>query len=345
MNPDDIASRCDCFLLIEYSGMINDIMATGNKRTMSAKPVVAKSTYGLLSGPAAYMDHGSGTDDGMFLHAKRRMASQRQSQKSFGSPTPCRPSAKIHYPTPNGRPEYCLAPMKRYTAPRTVDELHNALTALGVDVTGRLSCGLLSAIRKNIVSVSGSQNYVEQQNRYWSAQQQETLPACRVTPKNAVDVAISLLVTKYLDCPFAVKSGGHAAFAGASNIQGGLAFDLSSLRQVEVSRDRAVTKVGAGNRWVDVYSKLDPLGLSVIGGRVADIGVGGLTLGELPSKISTASSLLLTLVHVLTRWFSQTVKSTMSTANPIQISISPSVAAATTSPSSLASTSRPSLKD
>ncbi|KAL8873550.1 MAG: hypothetical protein Q9198_007007, partial [Flavoplaca austrocitrina] len=140
-------------------------------------------------------------------------------------------------------------------------------------------CGLLSAIRKNIVSVSGSQNYVEQQNRYWSAQQQETLPACRVAPKNAVDVAISLLVTKYLDCPFAVKSGGHAAFAGASNIQGGLAFDLSNLRQVEVSRDRAVTKVGAGNRWVDVYSKLDPLGLSVIGGRVADIGVGGLTLG------------------------------------------------------------------
>lgn len=40
-----------------------------------------------------------------------------------------------------------------------------------------------------------------------------------------------------------------------------------------------MTKVGAGNRWLDVYSKLDPMGLSVVGGRVAEIGVGGLTLG------------------------------------------------------------------
>lgn len=64
-------------------------------------------------------------------------------------------------------------------------------------------------------------------------------------------------------------------FAGASNIQGGITVDLSSLTQVEVSKDRTVTKVGAGNRWLDVYSKLDPIGLSVVGGRVADIGVGG----------------------------------------------------------------------
>ena len=37
--------------------------------------------------------------------------------------------------------------------------------------------------------------------------------------------------------------------------------------------------MGPGNTWYDVYSKLDPIGLSVIGGRVAAIGVGGLTLG------------------------------------------------------------------
>ncbi|KAL8772550.1 MAG: hypothetical protein Q9209_002211 [Squamulea sp. 1 TL-2023] len=152
-------------------------------------------------------------------------------------------------------------------------QLSNAISNLS------FQCDLLSLIRNDLVSLTGSLTYTQQQSRYWSLQQLETIPACRVTPKNVVDVAITLLVTEYLGCPFAVKSGGHAAFAGASNIQGGVAIDLNDLRQLEVSLDRTVTKVGAGNRWLDVYSQLDPLGLSVVGGRVADIGVGGLILG------------------------------------------------------------------
>ena len=88
-----------------------------------------------------------------------------------------------------------------------------------------------------------------------------------------------MLVTSFFQCQFAVKSGGHAAFAGASNIQNGITIDLINLKQVKVSDDRTLTRVGVGNRWLDVYSKLDKQGLSVVGGRVADIGVGGLTLG------------------------------------------------------------------
>ncbi|KAL8724989.1 MAG: hypothetical protein Q9166_007638 [cf. Caloplaca sp. 2 TL-2023] len=194
----------------------------------------------------------------------------------------------------------CCVVAVEYTAPHTVEELHRALARLGVNGIGKLpvppqsqlqssergpsplcsvTCNLLAIIKKNIVSASGSLTYTQGQNQYWSLQQLETLPACRVTPNNAVEVAITLLITEYLTCPFAVKSGGHAAFAGASNIQGGVTIDLNNLKQVEVSSDNTVTKVGAGNRWLDVYSKLDPKGLSVVGGRVSDIGVGGLTLG------------------------------------------------------------------
>ncbi|KAF3031992.1 hypothetical protein E8E11_002612, partial [Didymella keratinophila] len=36
---------------------------------------------------------------------------------------------------------------------------------------------------------------------------------------------------------------------------------------------------GPGNRWHDVYSYLEPYRLTVIGGRAATVGVGGLTLG------------------------------------------------------------------
>jgi len=119
----------------------------------------------------------------------------------------------------------------------------------------------------------------EQTNLYWSNQQTETSPACRILPKSAKDVAAAFLVTKFLSCPFAVKSGGHGAFAGASNIQDGVTIDLRNVDEIEVNKDRNLTHVGTGNTWGDVYSKLDPQKLSVVGGRVAAIGVGGLTLG------------------------------------------------------------------
>jgi FAD/FMN-containing dehydrogenase len=77
-----------------------------------------------------------------------------------------------------------------------------------------------------------------------------------------------------------VKSGGHGMFAGASNIDQGVTIDLLNLNQLVVSDDRSEVSIGAGNRWYDVCSKLDPMGISVVGGRVADIGVGGLTLGR-----------------------------------------------------------------
>ena len=54
---------------------------------------------------------------------------------------------------------------------------------------------------------------------------------------------------------------------------------LVNLNRVKTNEAKSVTFVGTGNRWVDVYRKLDAEGLSVVGVRVADIGVGGLTLG------------------------------------------------------------------
>jgi FAD/FMN-containing dehydrogenase len=98
-------------------------------------------------------------------------------------------------------------------------------------------------------------------------------------PISPLGVSLAVLTVQVTQCQFAVKSGGHGMFSGASNIDGGLTIDLLKLNQVTVSADQTQTSVGSGNRWIDVYSVLEPKGLAVIGGRVADIGVGGLTLG------------------------------------------------------------------
>lgn len=105
------------------------------------------------------------------------------------------------------------------------------------------------------------------------------MPTCRIAPLAAKDVSKAVLALKANQCQFAVKSGGHAAFGGGSNIDGGVTIDLLHLNEVDVSPDQKTTSLGPGNRWLDVYSKLDARNLSVVGGRTADIGIGGLTLG------------------------------------------------------------------
>ncbi|OBT52793.1 hypothetical protein VE04_06556 [Pseudogymnoascus sp. 24MN13] len=142
-----------------------------------------------------------------------------------------------------------------------------------------LACGFLGFSLKGQISYPGSLEYQFGESQYWSVQQASNEPTCRFTPRSAIEVSLGVLTLRLANCKFAVKSGGHAAFAGSSNIDSGIAIDLAKLNQVTVSADKTQTSVGAGNVWYDVYKKLEPMGLSVIGGRVSAIGVGGLTLG------------------------------------------------------------------
>lgn len=122
---------------------------------------------------------------------------------------------------------------------------------------------------------------------YWSLQEITLKPKCVVEPKSTTDVSTVVFVLSLLshasnfssECQFAVRGAGHTPYPGAANIQGGVTIDLAGLNGVDVSPNRRITGIGGGNRWIDVYTKLDALGLSVPGGRVADIGVGGLTTG------------------------------------------------------------------
>ncbi|EED16630.1 conserved hypothetical protein [Talaromyces stipitatus ATCC 10500] len=163
---------------------------------------------------------------------------------------------------------------------------------LGIDVNElelqsqpRLITGCSSAcsnLRENFgsqVTFFNERLYKNELSRFWSLQQSQTLPACIFLPESSHDVASAVLLARRSNCPFAVKSGGHAAFSGASNLEGGLTIDLVAMNDITVNRDRATVSVGPGNRWGDVYRQLENQNLTVVGGRIADVGVGGLTLG------------------------------------------------------------------
>lgn len=144
-------------------------------------------------------------------------------------------------------------------------------------------CSELQSKLGSQVSFPGSATFIREQNDtavgYWSVQEQEVVPACRLTPNTTKDVSIAVSELAKLNCPFAVRGAGHMFWAGSANIAGGVTIDLSSFTSVSISADRKITSAGGGTRWSAIYSKLDPMGLSIVGGRVFDVGIGGLTIG------------------------------------------------------------------
>lgn len=108
-------------------------------------------------------------------------------------------------------------------------------------------------------------------------------PSCIFQPTIAHDLEIVIPMLVQADVSFAIRSGGHMPAPGFANIDNGVLIDMSKLTTLQYDAGNSAVTVGSGNRWVDVYTYLDPFAVTVAGGRVNDVGVAGLTLGcELP---------------------------------------------------------------
>ncbi|KAH9024018.1 FAD-binding domain-containing protein [Lactarius deliciosus] len=94
-------------------------------------------------------------------------------------------------------------------------------------------------------------------NEHALASSSET-SACSVEPGSTQDLGLILQIVGKSRTPFGVKSGGHIGNRGFSSTRGNL---------------------GPVSHGATVYERLDPYGVTVIGGRYPEVGVGGLTLG------------------------------------------------------------------
>jgi FAD/FMN-containing dehydrogenase len=151
----------------------------------------------------------------------------------------------------------------------------------------RLKCQALAALLgADKVSLPGSTAYHASLSSYWALQASAVHPLCFVAPQTTgqVSAIVGLLATNGSDdsshpSQFAIRSGGHMWIPGASSSPGGVTIDLSGINSINLNADKSVVSLGVGATWDAVYAELDPFGLSVNGGRVAGVAVGGLTLG------------------------------------------------------------------
>lgn len=115
-------------------------------------------------------------------------------------------------------------------------------------------------------------------------------PSCIVSPSSADEVSKILKIVNFFQTKFAVRSGGHSPSPGWSSIdEAGILIDLRKLNQVTVSADQKIASLGPGGRWGDIFAALDPYGVSVIGGRIPQVGVGGLMLGGSATPLTQRS--------------------------------------------------------
>ncbi|KAK8028258.1 hypothetical protein PG991_005314 [Apiospora marii] len=127
----------------------------------------------------------------------------------------------------------------------------------------------------------GDAAYWAELSHYWSKSLAELRPACVVQPATAAQVAAVVRVLNYgnhTSVRFAVKSGGHDPNAGHASVDGGVLVALRHMKGVRYDAGEGVAYVKPGGTWNDVIGALEPYGVTVVGGRLGIVGVGGYLL-------------------------------------------------------------------
>jgi FAD/FMN-containing dehydrogenase len=111
----------------------------------------------------------------------------------------------------------------------------------------------------------------------WNAMIERT-PAFVVQPRATADVVAAVEFARRHDAALSVRGHGHN-IAGTSLADGGVALDMSQLRDVAVDPERRTATVQPGCLLGDVDRATQQHGLATPLGFVSEVGVAGLTLG------------------------------------------------------------------
>lgn len=103
-------------------------------------------------------------------------------------------------------------------------------------------------------------------------------PAVVVRVADAADVQAVVLAARDTGAELAVRGGGHSA-AGHGSTDGGIALDMSALRDIDIDPVAKVATVGAGLTAGDYLRAAGEYGLTTGFGDTESVGIAGITVG------------------------------------------------------------------
>ncbi|KAL5480274.1 hypothetical protein ACEPAI_1544 [Sanghuangporus weigelae] len=149
----------------------------------------------------------------------------------------------------------------------------------GVDMDpATKACQLLVNAFPQLVAFPGPEQY-SSDIEHWAFTSTQNA-TCTIEPETADDVGEILKIIGRGDimAPFAVKGGGHAYNIGHSSTTG-VQISMTKFTGLDYDAGSETVTIGTGLIWDEVYSRLEPFGVMVNGGRVPGVGVAGLSLG------------------------------------------------------------------
>ncbi|KAF8305871.1 FAD-binding domain-containing protein [Clavulina sp. PMI_390] len=158
------------------------------------------------------------------------------------------------------------------------------------------TCKLLQTTISNSSAVSypGSSQYYEHV-QHWLPTSSE-VSACSVQPNTVEDLSTIVQILGQSTTPFGIKSGGYAHSQEQSSTTG-VQISMKGFQDIDYDKASGTARLGVGNTWGKVYQALEAYKVTVPGGRVSDLGVGGVILGGGYSHI--ANEVGLGIDHVL----------------------------------------------
>jgi len=103
-------------------------------------------------------------------------------------------------------------------------------------------------------------------------------PALIARCAGVADVIAAVGFAREQGLAVSVRSGGHSV-AGHAVVEGGLMIDMRPMNRLRVDPEQRNAWCGGGANWGELDRETQAFGLAVTGGRLADTGVAGLTLG------------------------------------------------------------------
>ncbi|KAL4931415.1 FAD-binding oxidoreductase [Aspergillus undulatus] len=131
----------------------------------------------------------------------------------------------------------------------------------------------------DVLYLPGEDAYNDRVASHWSLTAQ-LKPWAIVQPRTTEEV--SKAVKAIVDAPdvrFAVRSGGHMQWAGASSIADGITIDLGLMASTTYDAKTEIASLQPGGSWAVSYKELEKHGRMVAGGREGKVGIAGLLTG------------------------------------------------------------------